>query len=342
MAGMILLSSPASTATLDPDSPAPQGSMALANILENQGVAVNRVRTLAEATTPTNNNTLVIINSSLIGDEAAAKLAETGTERTVIVGAVGSAADPLVQEVHQEHPAELAADCALAEATEADRAMFADQLISGPGRSCFPGESGAGLLYSGNQFVLADGTSFMNQDLGESGNAALAINLLSTTDSVTWYLPSANDLELTAGSAQGLTDLLPDWIAPAALQMLVLFVILAIWRGRRLGPLVSEDLPIVVPAHETDQGYASLLQRNAQAHDAAKALRRAAVSRLARVCDLPPHASAQQISDRLAVRLDEPLPNVAEILHERTIESDAQLIKLRAQLAQLERKAHNR
>jgi hypothetical protein len=340
MAGMILLRGPSTTGALDPDSATPQGSMAIANLLENRGVAVNRVRTLAEATNPAANSTLIIINSPLIGTPAADRLLETSTERTVIVGFAGGVTDSLVQEVHQNQPAELAAQCTLPEAARAGRATFAGQLVSGSGSSCFPGAAGSGLLYEGNHYLLADGLSLQNQHLAEAGNAALSINLLSTTESVTWYLPSPSDIELAAGSPQGISDLLPEWSMLVLFQALLLFTVLAVWRGRRLGPLISEDLPVVVPSHETDQGYASLLQRNTSASHAAAALRRATVSRLALVCGLPAHASAAQVSYAIAGRLHEPESRVAAILHKRPIESDAQLVELQAQLAQLERSAH--
>ena len=72
----------------------------------------------------------------------------------------------------------------------------------------------------------------------------------------------------------------PDWVLPAALQLLLAGLLLALWRGRRLGPPVVEPLPVVVRAAEAVEGR-SRLYRRAQARDrAAEALRSGALARM--------------------------------------------------------------
>jgi hypothetical protein len=74
-------------------------------------------------------------------------------------------------------------------------------------------------------------------------------------------------------------------------QLLVALGVLALWRGRRLGPVVEEPLPVVVRAAETVEGR-SRLYRKAGARDvAAEALRRAAVRRLGTALGLPRRAA---------------------------------------------------
>ena len=64
------------------------------------------------------------------------------------------------------------------------------------------------------------------------------------------------------------------------LQLLLAGFLLALWRGRRLGPPVTEPLPVVVRAAEAVEGRARLYRR-AQARDrAAEALRSGALARL--------------------------------------------------------------
>jgi hypothetical protein len=64
------------------------------------------------------------------------------------------------------------------------------------------------------------------------------------------------------------------------LQLLFAGLLVALWRGRRLGPPVVEPLPVVVRAAEAVEGR-SRLYRRAQARDrAAEALRSGALARM--------------------------------------------------------------
>lgn len=341
---VVALRGPSSSAPLDPDSATPEGSMALANLLENRGTSVEKVHTLAEASAADETQTLLIVNTSLISESAGMVLVESAANRTIVVGTDGGAAT-LVRDLPDAEPAapneltELNADCRLPEAQAARSATFSAPLISGTPQRCFPGASGAGLLFRGSLFVLTDGSAMMNQNLAEAGNAALSLNLLSPTDKVIWYIPSPSDLELAEGDAATPTDLLPNWIAPLLLQSLLVFGVLALWRGRRLGPLIREPLPIVVPAHETDEGYAGLLQRNKQADVAAATLREASMARMATMCGLPGQPNADLLVSTLAARLGQPEDSIADVLWRRRVTTNAGLAQLRNELGRLEKEA---
>ena len=72
--------------------------------------------------------------------------------------------------------------------------------------------------------------------------------------------------------------------------MLVLVALGAVfWRSRRVGPLVVENLPVVVRASETMEGRARLYERSNSRLHALDALRVGTVARLARTCGLPAH-----------------------------------------------------
>ena len=65
----------------------------------------------------------------------------------------------------------------------------------------------------------------------------------------------------------------------------------ALWRARRLGPLVTERLPVAIRASETTEGRARLY-RKANARDrAAAALRSATRTRLAPLIGVPPRGA---------------------------------------------------
>jgi hypothetical protein len=127
--------------------------------------------------------------------------------------------------------------------------------------------------------VLGTGTMLTNDRLDEDGNAALGLNLLGgdgSADELRWLVPAPG----SATSDESTPSILPDWVLPAALQLLLAGLLLALWRGRRLGPPVVEPLPVVVRAAEAVEGR-SRLYRRAQARDrAAEALRSGALARM--------------------------------------------------------------
>ncbi len=86
----------------------------------------------------------------------------------------------------------------------------------------------------------------------EKDNAALALRLLGQHERLLWYVADSTDL----GSGEGLSlsRLLPPWLGPSAILLVVGVLALMLLRGRRLGPLVTEPLPVVVRAVESTTG----------------------------------------------------------------------------------------
>jgi len=127
--------------------------------------------------------------------------------------------------------------------------------------------------------ILGTGAPLTNQDLASLGNGALAINLLSSRAHVVWLVPGPAP---AAGSGQTpFTDLVPWPAYLITIQLAVAAVLTALWRSRRLGPLVTERLPAVVRAAETVEGHGRLYRARRSRDRAAAALRGAAESRLA-------------------------------------------------------------
>ncbi|EUA78623.1 hypothetical protein I553_2913 [Mycobacterium xenopi 4042] len=122
-------------------------------------------------------------------------------------------------------------------------------------------------------------TTFMtNGNLLRAGNAALAMNLAGARPRLIWYAPQHIEGEKSASAT--LFDLIPskvDWIV---IQLCVTVILLAAWKGRRLGPLVAEDLPVVVRASETVEGRGRLYRSRRARDRAAEALRTATLHRL--------------------------------------------------------------
>ncbi|MCZ9344899.1 DUF4350 domain-containing protein, partial [Streptomyces sp. TRM76130] len=76
-----------------------------------------------------------------------------------------------------------------------------------------------------------------------------------------WYLPSLSDTTAPDDGERGLFDLLPAGWLWGALQLFLAAAVAALWRARRLGPLVPEELPVAVRASETVEGRARLYRK---------------------------------------------------------------------------------
>jgi len=62
---------------------------------------------------------------------------------------------------------------------------------------------------------------------------------------VIWYAPQHSEAESGRGGAT-IFDLIPDHVTWIVWQLCVAVALLAVWKGRRIGPLVAEELPVVV------------------------------------------------------------------------------------------------
>ncbi len=141
------------------------------------------------------------------------------------------------------------------------------------------------------------------------------------------------------GGEQSFFDLIPSGWLWGALQLVVAGVLAAVWRGRRLGPLVMERLPVAIRASEATEGRARLYHR-AHARDRASAvLRSAARTRLAPLVGVPTRQahSADALLPALSARLVDSQRDVRELLFGTAPADDAELVRLADQLDALER-----
>jgi len=236
----------------------------------------------------------------------------------------------------------------------------------------------------GEHDVIALGSTafFENDRITEAGNAALALRLLGAQSRLVWLAPAFIDdpslkncggttcsgvestpapgstTTIPAGGGAGgggggggsgasqptLTSLMPTWIWWALLQLLVAVLLVAYWRGRRLGAVVTEQLPVTVRAAETVEGHARLYRR-ANAHGrAAELLRKACAGRLAGYFGVPAaraHADPSLLVAPVAARLDVAENLIADLLAGAVPQSEAELVLLADHLDQLEQEVRS-
>jgi hypothetical protein len=190
-------------------------------------------------------------------------------------------------------------------------------------------------LDGGSLTLLGATDALTNEHVLEAGNAALALTLLGHDATLIWYLPSADDI--SAGAPTDLGSLAPPWVLPLTALLGVLIVAAAVWRGRRLGPLVIENLPVTVRASETMLGRARLYEVSSSRLRAIDALRIGTIGRLATACGLGPTATVSEVTAAVAVLVGAPLADISRLLVETVPASDRELVQLSDRLHELER-----
>ena len=136
-----------------------------------------------------------------------------------------------------------------------------------------------------------------------------------------------------------LQSLIPRWVEPALALGAVAMVAVIIWRARRLGPLATEPLPVVVRAVETTRSLGRLYRRSSDRGHAAASLRRAAVARCAERLRLGSTTPADAVIREVARRTGRREDDVAALLSPTGAvpSTDRDLITLATQLAELDR-----
>ncbi|MFF4830875.1 DUF4350 domain-containing protein [Streptomyces sp. NPDC001315] len=352
-----ILRSDARHGELDPRSADPYGSRAVAELLAERGVDTRVVTTLEEARAAAGPDTTVLVAvPDLLTERQQTRLHSTTAAsggRTVLVAAGSWSVGKLAPGVTADPATSL--DSALSPACDLPAARRAGTADTGGIRyttthldadECYPSERLATLLRipdtsgDGDTVVLGAPDILYNDTLDEQGNASLALQLLGSRPHLVWYLPSLSDDSATGtADEKGFFDLLPSGWLWGTLQLFVAAALAALWRARRLGPLVPERLPVAIRASETVEGRARLY-RKANARDrAAAALRSTTRTRLAPLVGVPvPQAhTPEALLPALSAQLHSDGQSLRSLLFGPPPSDDAALIALADQLDALER-----
>ncbi|MFF2052747.1 DUF4350 domain-containing protein [Leifsonia sp. NPDC058194] len=348
-----------SGAPLDPASAAPTGGKALAQVLHARGVDVESATSLDQVRTAAwggdEATVLVFDDAGNLAPSAYDELAQIA--KTIVI------VEPSFQTLGEVAPGARAsgepsgpmdAGCAVPAAERAGRIdprptdNTAGATVPGTfrvqddGAACFADASGASSLVrtmfkGATLYLVGSAPLLMNDGVDRAGNAALGLNLLGQHRTLVWYLPGLDDRPVTG--PPDIAALTPGWVTPVLLLLVLVFIAAAVWRGRRLGPLVVENLPVVVRAGETREGRARLYQRSSARLRAADALRIGAIGRLAAVAGLPRTASVTEVADAIAALVGQDRQHVRGLLVDDVPRTDSDLIALSDHLATLERAA---
>ncbi|WP_327117942.1 DUF4350 domain-containing protein [Streptomyces sp. NBC_01341] len=352
---------------LDPRSPDPQGSRAVAELLQDHDISVDVATTLAETTAAAGpDTTLMVAGPNVLTAHQQRRLSAATTEsggRTVLVAPGRDSVTRLAPSVRAESSgpvAERSPSCALPAARSAGTADMGGVHYSTDAdgaTACYPDARHATLLVlperrTGDTVLLGSPDIFRNDRLDKQGNASLALQLLGSRPHLVWYLPSLDDPSAAepgsgnpddsdneGGGETSFISLIPSGWLWGALQLTVAAALAAVWRARRLGPLVTERLPVAVRASESTEGRARLY-RKANARDRAAATLRAATrTRISPLLGVSPRdtESPEILLPAVAARLSIPGGDLGTLLFGPPPADDAALVLLTDQLDALER-----
>ncbi|RSM71480.1 DUF4350 domain-containing protein [Kibdelosporangium aridum] len=306
---------------LDPDSVSPQGSRAIARLLEQQGVQIREVGSIEDAyDAVTGDSTLLITQPNWLGtqqlrtlrEQAGATVAIAATDGALVGLAPSTLREILIEPMNRQPGCEFGA---------AGVVYIGGVTYNGPTR-CYDGT----VVRDGNVTLLGDAAPLVNDTLDQEGNAALGLRILGQHRQLVWYTPTLADAAAGGGGSGGgddagegsgldsLYSLVPAgwWFALG--QVAVAVLLFMAWRARRLGPIVTEPLPVVVRAAETTEGRARLYRRAKATDHAADALRRTTIGKLIPLLGLPSDATPAAITESVTARTGRPGVEVHAVL----------------------------
>jgi hypothetical protein len=339
---------------LDMTNPGPSGARAVAQVLGQRGVDVLSADSLravrAQLASPSDTTVLVYDPKGSMTSEQRRALLGLGTDVVVV--------EPQLLDLDDYAPqlglagarsGSYAADCSVAAVQKAGTVSGAGlgyRVLPGSAASpaaetvtpCLRSSGVAGLVqltdHGRTITILGLGSILQNDTIARHGNAALALNLLGAHHRLIWYLSTFADLQ--QGPAPSLAELTPAWLTPLLSLFALVGIAAMVWRGRRFGPIVVENLPVVVRSSETMEGRARLYSRANARLRALDALRIGTITRLARLTGLPRAAAVDEVIDTVATLLGRDRGQIASLLLDLVPPNDSALVQFSDQLLTLE------
>lgn len=340
----LMLTTSRRTGYLDPGAVDPSGSRAVANVLGAQGVRVTDVRTTADVAANARAATVLVTDSTLLTAGMISDVLDAAPARLVLIDPPpGSPAlDRLAAGIEFVDPAGDDAveprcrweDARRAGGAELPGTRYDARAWIPAGEACYDSPESAALVViparAGRPEVVILGSAhpLTNAGLDAQGNAALALGLLGSRSELVWWRPVPSDPALAGQAGASISELIPPWVVPVLIEVLVACGLVAWWRSRRLGRLVVEPLPVVVRSGETTAGHARLLHAHHARAEAAVHLRARARERIRVRLALPLGTSETQLVAAATARSRRSPETVGSLLYGPEPTTDAHLVAL--------------
>jgi hypothetical protein len=344
------------TDALDPANPGFTGAQGLTHVLRNHGVRVTIVRSqreLLDQSIDSGTTVAITDTNTLSGRTAHTALAHVASAASVVL----LDPDPVVTKgmdlpvgSHLTDLTEVAAGCRGTDVGEAYLLDHADRaylpMAGGTATTtCFPDKTDktnrSGAMVSlpaaaGRPPVvlLGDESLITNGAILNSDNAAIALHLFGHTDRLVWYVPSQADITAADSTSRSIT---PSWFQPGLALGTSAVVLLCLWRGRRLGRLVTEPLPVVVRAVETTESRGRMYRKSRDRSRTLAVLQQATRRRLASYLGLSVSTPVSNLAAASAAVSGRNYQDVLYLLDSPAAHDDASLLELANTLSALEK-----
>ena len=347
------------TDALDPANPGFSGAQGLANVLIDHGVRVTVVRSQRELLNQTIDGatTVVITRTTRLSAR---------TARTALAHSAPAASlvlldpDPEVTKgmglpvtSHLADLTDAKAACPTAVVGEEFRLAhgghaYTPMANASATTTCFPDKSdggGAMVILPAAELgrppviLLGDDSLITNGMILDSDNAAIALHLFGQTDRLVWYIPSLADIAPSDSSSRSIA---PAWFEPGVALATSAVVFLCLWRGRRLGRLVTEPLPVIVRAIETTESRGRMYRRSRDRSRALAVLQLATRRRLAAYLGVPASSSVSNVAAAAAAVSGRSYHDVLDLLSSSAAHDDSSLLELANTLNALEKEVRRR
>lgn len=329
------LRQPSSGLPLDPRSTSPSGTKAIVELVDELGGRVDIDRTLPDE----EDDVALLLVDTLDGDQrrrleawvsAGGTLVLTDSSSRLAPRPAGTTSFGVVE-------ATLPRRCDIAAFTDVRR-IAADGSVTyrvpDGATGCFKRNEAAWLVVEeqdeGVQVSLGGPGFLTNGPLREADNALLIAALLVPEPGTrVQFLRPPLPGEQFAGD-ESLTDLIPDAVKLALLQLAVGFVVLMLWRMRRLGKPVTEPQEVALAGSDLVTAVGEMLHQS-HARDHALALMVADVRReMAERLGVPHTMDDAALADALAARTGVAAERVLAVLAPPSPTSDADVLAVAA------------
>lgn len=335
----------AGQATNDPRSSRPDGARAVAAVLQQEGVRVTPTERIDDAVRDGAGATVVVALPDRLSDDQVRRLLDIPDARLILL-APDHGVHRFVEGIDSRYTSgdSVEPGCADPTAGRAGSASFAGGrrflTETPPPLACYRTSDGYGYLRTtstaGREIELLGG-GWTNSTVAVDGNAALVLGLLGSRERLVWVMATGSGPSGSGDETVPPPTVLPPWWALAVAQAVVGLIIVGIWRGRRLGPIILERLPVRVRASETVEGHGRLYHRLQARERAAGALRDGVVRRLGRRYG---HGNdPMALAAALAERTGRDSRQVYHVLFGPVPDDDDQLLDLAEHLDDLEQEA---
>ena len=334
---------------LDPEATGPDGGHALVALLRDHGVTVVVANSVDEAVNAARPGSLLLFGQT-----------QRVTSETLMKHLADASGDLLLVEPTSRARAALSPGIRSTGTGSADdpRIVLCEKRIkrerwtsgrrtlSGPSAtqtvtSCY---GGALVRYrDGDRSVTVLGsTEFMTNGALLAGRQCRAGDEPGRCGIRVWSGSRRNTSKVDRPAKGKIFDLIPENVTWMVVQLWLTVALVALWKGRRIGPLVAEDLPVVVRASETVEGRGRLYRSRRARDRAAQALRTATLQRLLPRLGLGADAQPPAVVQAIAARNRSDPEMLRHILFGPPPATDSDLVQLSHALDDIERQVTQR